>query len=71
VGVPASAILDEAMRFPSTASEQSGGAFDPAVAQRTDDAGIGITLLDRQRVDGPIVTAESQQHKTGGLHYVA
>jgi thiamine biosynthesis lipoprotein len=36
-GVPASAILYEALRFALMAAEESGGAFDPTVAHTADD----------------------------------
>jgi thiamine biosynthesis lipoprotein len=51
VGVPvsASAILFEALRFALMAAEESGGAFDPTVANSPDGANYRDIVIDPER----------------------
>jgi FAD:protein FMN transferase len=49
VGVPASAILYEALRFALLAAEESGGAFDPTVAHSADDVSYQDVVLEPER----------------------
>jgi thiamine biosynthesis lipoprotein len=46
VGVPASAILYEALRFALMAAEASGGALDPTVAHSADDVSYRDVVLE-------------------------
>ena len=49
VGVRASAILFEALRFASMAAEASGGAFDPTVAHSAGGVSHRDVVLDPER----------------------